>query len=134
MLVRNGTNTNGVTFYIDGVRDTRSNTLNSTYNFTDSRTLIGSAYDNPNLYNLQGYIDEFRVSKTCLYTGSSIPVPTAPFPDPSNYTVSKIAAGKAGQYGSGGGGGGSTYGVLQDLNRGYMGGKGGDGYVLVISW
>jgi hypothetical protein len=132
-VVRYSTGTGGVMFYINGIKDTKSSLTLAT-NLVGTRNLIGDVIDNNAAYQFIGYISDVRISRTALYNNPTLSIPTAYFQNPSSYTVSKIAAGKAGSYGSGGGGGGSTYGVLQDLNRGYMGGKGGDGYVLVISW
>jgi len=131
-LVRNGTNSN-TSVYINGARDTKNLTLSSTFNFTDSRFVLGAPFNAQN-QTLYGYLDEVRLSKGVLYTGSVITVPTAPFPDPTGFQYNTISTGSSGIYGSGGGGGGNTLSHLQELNRAYLGGKGGDGYVAIISW
>jgi len=130
--VRDGTNN---TFcYIDGKRDTKNAIVSSTYNFTLNRYMIASLVDLNSLYGANHYLDEVRLSKGALYTGSAIQVPTAPFSDPTGPVYSSMSTGSSGLYGSGGGGGGNTVTHLQELNRSYLGGKGGDGYVAVISW
>jgi len=131
-IVRNGVNGNSC-FYIDGIRDTKNFTISSTYNLVDTRMVLGSSIVTQG-YTTYGYLDEIRLSKAVLYTGSTITVPTAPFPDPTGFSYTFPGEGSDGIYGSGGGGGGSTIGHSQELNRGYLAGKGGDGYVAVISW
>lgn len=65
--------------YLNG---TRLGTASAGKNYSAAITRIGR-YEASALYHLDGYIDEFRVTKGTVrgYTGATIPVPTAPFPD-----------------------------------------------------
>lgn len=63
--------------YTNGVG---SSTASYTKNLTSSNMRIGSAANGTS--NMSGYIDEVRITKgVARYTGSSITVPSAPFPN-----------------------------------------------------
>jgi hypothetical protein len=72
-VVRNGGGSNNVKLYIDG---TSVLTVTDTTNITYTNLAIGAYYANG--YNLNGYIDEFRISSTARYT-ANFTAPSAAF-------------------------------------------------------
>ena len=75
---RNGSTLRG---YTDGTQvfsTTFGNNLTDTSLSTIGQAPVGGSSSAP--YNLNGYIDDLRITKFCRYT-ANFPVPTAPFPD-----------------------------------------------------
>jgi hypothetical protein len=68
----NGTRTSQVTF---------TNNLTATGTITIGSTNPASTGGYNNSYRMNGYFDEIMVTPSALYSGSSLIVPTAPFPD-----------------------------------------------------
>jgi hypothetical protein len=66
--------------FVDGTLD--SGTLSNAYNFTGGGCTIGAPVDiSTNSYALNGYLDDFRITKSIArYTATFIP-PTEPFPN-----------------------------------------------------
>jgi hypothetical protein len=72
--VRNGSTW---TYYLNGTSD---GSFSYTFNVSDSTFLLGRLGDSA-AYYLNGYVDEYRVTKgIARYTANFTP-PTAPFPD-----------------------------------------------------
>lgn len=86
-VVRNGSGSNNVTIYVDGVSKV---TFTSTTDYTNVNQLkIGTFHDSTN-NNVptdsvvwQGYIDEIRISNSARYTGN-FTAPSAPFVNDTN--------------------------------------------------
>jgi len=79
-VVRNGTGTNNVTLYLDGVAN-GSGTTTATLNGTSGVSYIGTTGDDIANGYLNGYIDDFRITKgVARYTGNFTP-PTSAFPN-----------------------------------------------------
>ena len=72
-----------IRLYINGVLERTGSSDTSTYDFGDNGLSIGaSPWDGSNGW-YSGYVDDVRITKGSNrgYTGSTITVPTAPFPD-----------------------------------------------------
>jgi hypothetical protein len=70
--------------YVNGTRTSSTaftNNLSSTGPFTIGSSNPASTIAYNNNYRLNGYINEFRVTRNALYSGGTITVPTAPFPN-----------------------------------------------------
>jgi hypothetical protein len=70
--------------YVNGTRTSSTafgNNLSATGPFTigSSNPATTGAYNT--LYRMDGYINEFRVTRSALYSGATLTVPTAPFPN-----------------------------------------------------
>lgn len=70
--------------YVNGTRTSSTafgNNLSAAGPFTigSSNPANTSVYNNG--YRMDGYINEFRVTSSALYSGTTLTVPTAPFPD-----------------------------------------------------
>ncbi len=73
-----------LSIYVNGPRTSQTtftNNLTATGPITigSSNPASSGAYNNS--YRMSGYFDEIRVTPSALYSGSSLVVPTAPFPD-----------------------------------------------------
>jgi hypothetical protein len=81
-LVRTGTSTNQVTLYIDGINVVSAT---SAANITANNIIVGGL-NWAGSYNMQGYIDELRITKgVARYTGNFTPQ-TSAFPNNAGVT------------------------------------------------
>jgi hypothetical protein len=76
-IVRSGST---LTLYINGTSSGSASVAGVTLNGVGSTFSIGSAQDARTAYEMNGYIDEFRVTKAARYTANFTPQ-TAAFPD-----------------------------------------------------
>lgn len=78
-VVREGSGTNNVSVYRDG---TRLGQCTDTGTFIEGNFIIGAGVNGA--YEMDGNMDEIRVSDTARYSGSSYTVPTAAFENDAN--------------------------------------------------
>jgi len=75
-LVRSGTSSNNVSFYINGVRQQQ---ITDTTAVTSQSLVVGRYHSDVDNYYLKGYISAVRVVVgTAVYSGASFTLPTAP--------------------------------------------------------
>ena len=70
--------------YVNGTRTSSTaftNNLSATGPFTIGSSNPASSGVYNSSYRLDGYINEFRVTRNALYSGATLTVPTAPFPN-----------------------------------------------------
>jgi hypothetical protein len=73
-------NVGTLTLYINGVTEGSMSVAGMTFGGVGSTFAIGLSQDNPSA-NFYGYVDDFRVTLAARYSGTTITVPTAAFPD-----------------------------------------------------